>query len=916
MKKLGQKLSFLTKIMLVVGLLISNLSSLSVVFAYEAPADVVVSLDEEKLEISYTKQLSEEVKAVNVKVYENYTYSDGTSEEEVVNVYSLTAEQLLEAVAGTLELTYDSMFVSEDNTVNDFELFDGTYSAKVEMIDVTDYSEETVVETTETENTETEVQTTETENTETEVQTTETEETTETVLAVGTYEETMNHRSGLNIRLFDSTGAEITMVGDRYAVSAEKSNVTVVAQILSGGLNPNDVFEYNGEEYTASELIAKEFSSEKDFTGLLFGEYELPVEVKVLKQLPEAETENTETVEITETEVEVVAENTEEVVYNANVGILYESYELNAALLNVVAASEGYGESYMFYSDSKDGVLYLLSDFETTETAEETVVTKTMLDLYNMLNVALLEEDETVESKITYTLLKDDVNVLESYVPVTEEDSLEDYLATLTLDETVQVVLSNEGLTVTYRVVVVGDLNNDNVLTQEDVLELIDQVVGESEITDLEKSDLYAFDGEVNSLDALYLNQMVNSQTWDAMIVGEQVSLNASLEVKSNGEELSEENYLTSGDEFTVDYVLSLTDYEVNGLAGVFNYDETLFELVSVKVANEWLGNDGDGKFLYLGEESLTGPELEVTEPENEVETENTESEENVLLEESTEEETVTTVDYVVLTATFRALSATDEESNNVITLDEIELFNSTVEKAVYYVLDQDSVSTEAIEVTASEDNTLSYLEVAGVEIALENGVYEYEITVANDITVVDLKYILNNVAAKVTSTVYPEELAEGSNTVVVTVTSESGVSQEYTITVVREEAPEEETTTQVSNNNYYNDYEEEKDEEVVTTPEPEEDDDEVEEESNLSKIVIIILILLVIAGLVYLIFKDEDDAETKKANKEVNKLKKESLEPEVKTVNKTSNIKTNNKTNDNKNKNSKQDSKNKKKER
>ena len=61
MKKLGQKASFLTKILLVVGLLISNLSSLSVVFAYEVPADVVIGLTDDELNVSYTQELDEEV---------------------------------------------------------------------------------------------------------------------------------------------------------------------------------------------------------------------------------------------------------------------------------------------------------------------------------------------------------------------------------------------------------------------------------------------------------------------------------------------------------------------------------------------------------------------------------------------------------------------------------------------------------------------------------------------------------------------------------------------------------------------------------------------------------------------------------------------------------------------------------------
>ena len=76
MKKLGKKISFLTKILLVAGLLISNLSSLSIVFAYEVSDDLVITLNGNELEISYTEQVADEVKNVDVKVYEKYSYSD------------------------------------------------------------------------------------------------------------------------------------------------------------------------------------------------------------------------------------------------------------------------------------------------------------------------------------------------------------------------------------------------------------------------------------------------------------------------------------------------------------------------------------------------------------------------------------------------------------------------------------------------------------------------------------------------------------------------------------------------------------------------------------------------------------------------------------------------------------------------
>ena len=849
MKKLKQKASFLTKILLVVGLLISNLSSLSVVFAYEGEVaeDVVIELVDNILEINYTEELAEGVEAVEVRVYENYTYLNELPENEdgFSKVYSLTAEELEKASLGELELLHNSIFAHGESEKKNFELFDGTYSARVQIVDTTVYPEETVAETENLEN----------------------ESLNEVILAEGEFEKEFTYESGLNIKVFDSNDVEISLVDGKYPVAFDNATVKIVAQILSGGLNPDDTFVVEGEEFFARDLLTYEFSSEVDFTGMLFGNYEVPVSVKVEKSGFE-----------------------EEVLYNETLNVIYESYSKNAEVLNEVSSTLGYDEVYLFNINTKKGTLYVVPSFETVS-AEETVVTRTMLDLYT-----ILEEKYAADGIVSYTLLKNGINVLESF-DVDGEVTLEEYLSTITLDETVEIILSNEGLTITFNVLFVGDINNDTIVTEDDLLELIDQVVSQEEV-DLENSDLYGNDDEVNSLDVLYLNQVLKTNIWEVQIEEHKALLDARLDVKFNDIELTAENYLVSGNEFTVDYILSLRDYEVNGVAGAFNYDEELFELVSIEINNEWIGNHKDGKFLYLGNESLSIPELD---------------------EELEENEDEPFAEYIILTATFKALSATNEESDNVITLDEIELFNSTENGVSYYILDNDTITTDKIDVMASDDNTLAYLEVAGVEIELQEDVYEYEITVSNDVTLTALKYILSNIAANVTLTNVPEELAEGENEIVITVTSESGVSQEYTIKVFREELViEEETTTQVNYTNNYADDEGNQEEEIIVTDPVEEDDDDdddaTEEENNLSRIVIIILILLVIAGLVYLIFKDEEDEEVKKANKEVNKLKKENIEPEViknttnKPVNKPANKKTNSGKKNNNSKNNKKE--------
>ena len=799
MKKLGKNVSFLTKIMLVFGLLISNLSSLTVVFAYEATDAVQIAVVDEKLNIKYTDELAEEVEIVNLNVYENYTYLDNSSyfvdefaaengETGKVSNYSLTSEELL-ALEG-----YE---VESILSVIDF---DGLYEVKVEITDVNNE-----------------------------------------VIDSAIYSENIEHESGLTFKMFDEMDNEIVLMNGVYPVGLENSKVKVVAQILSGGLSPMDMFMYEEVGYTATELLEYTFSNEMDLNGRLFGEYVLPFEVKLLDA------------------------DSNEVVYSDELTLMYESYDLNTLELNTVVEELELTETYEFVGDSKDGVLFVLLNSDRAHT---------MLDLYNIVKLAV-SDSEIISYVLSNSELED---VLAAYDEETATVTLEEYLESIVLDDSSVLSLVNDGLTVTYKVVVTADMNGDNVLTNDDLLGLINQVVG-SEDKNVSKADLNK-DTKVDTLDVMYLNEVIKTGAWEVELSEIEATLESMLVV--------EDTDIISGDEFTVLYKVSLKEYAINGVSGLFKYDDTMLELVNIEANNEWLGNFNDGKFLYLGEESLTG---------------------KVVLDEN-DEEVFETEEYVLVTATFRALKS----GESVISLEETEYFDG-----VNYLLVEQEEITISVLVNASNNNSLKSLFVAGQEIELikdENGedVLEYEITVGNDVTMADVEAIVENVAASITSIVYPEELVEGENTITITVTSESGDVKVYTIIVNREAALEEETVIAPVNNNYYNDYDNEEDE-VVVTPAPEEeeeDDDETleDEESNVSRIIIIVLILLVIAGLVYLIFKDDEDEDAKKANKAVDRLRKEevdakveskvektvSMKPENKSVNKSNNSKNSNK--------------------
>ena len=310
---------------------------------------------------------------------------------------------------------------------------------------------------------------------------------------------------------------------------------------------------------------------------------------------------------------------------------------------------------------------------------------------------------------------------------------------------------------------------------------------------------------------------------------------------------------LYSGDTFTVDYVVTLKDFKINGISGLVNYDEELLRLSDISASKFTIGSNNEGKFTYVGD-AIGGKE-------------ETDDEGNV---EVTEEE------YVLLTLTFEALKAGEA----TITAEDAKFYD----ESVYYEADGEISMTVII--NESDNNELSSLSVAGQDIQLEEGKLEYEITVGNDVTSADVEALVANGSAKVTSIAAPEELAVGENIVTITVTAENGDEKVYTIKVTRE-APKEENTSNVApvsyqENNVTDDNNDDDDVSTLTTGTNDDDgknndsNDGEKSGNNVSRIIIIILILLAAAGLIYLIFKDDDDDETKKANKDIDKLKKE----------------------------------------
>lgn len=748
MKKIGKKLSYLTKVFLVLGLLFSNLSGLSVVFAYEDGDNFGIKVEDNKIVINYYEEL-EETDVINVMFEENYTYLDNTHEDVEDGVISIYGSD----VKDTSGFEIGSAMLNK-------VVFDGLYELKVSLYD----------------------------------------ETTDTDLGTVLYSDNIEHQAGLSVSVFDED-TKILPVDGVYYVDGD---VKVVSKVLAGGLSPNDTFKVDDTDYTAEELLNKEFESSRLFSGLLYGEYTDNVEILVLDN------------------------NDTEKVFNTEVNYMYGEYGYNADVLNTGLASLGLSDKYQFETDAKDGYMYVYPNGDKGYS---------VVELFDFMDLAV--RDSEIEYIISNDTSDDLFNSYIEYLEISDEVEdpldLDEYYADTVIDNSTVITIYNDGLVITFRCIILGDMNNDSVINDEDIQELVNQVVGTSE-ANLDNGDLYK-DDELNTLDVINLYQIYKNGTWELVLDTVETSLDVMLEVASDD--------IVSGDIFKVNYVLEIIDNSVNTIAGQFKYDEEVLELVDVSSELGWIGSVKNGKFLYIDDEGLTDEG-----------------------------------GYVLLTATFKALKSGTSE----LSVENPEFYNNNVQ----YILDND-IKTNVL-VNASSDNTLSSLTVAGNAISLVDGVMDYQVTVENETVSSVVEAITNNERASVSSIVAPEELTVGENKITITVVAENGDELIYTVTVIRKEAVKEENPT---NMNYQGDADtvvpDDSDDVVIKDIDDKDDDnkttvdDTEEEEGKLSRIIIIILILLVIAGLIYLIFKDDEDEDTKKTNKEINKMKKEDNFPEEK---------------------------------
>lgn len=439
-----------------------------------------------------------------------------------------------------------------------------------------------------------------------------------------------------------------------------------------------------------------------------------------------------------------------------------------------------------------------------------------------------------------------------------------------------------KGTEVTYTVVVLGDNTNDNNFNEDDMKPTMNDYLEGNKVLSM---DVIKEDNDEEGLltfeDIMRLNTELNPAT--------SVDVNINLGLVYGG--LPKEIYV--GDTFKLNVLVkseNASDY-INGINALVTTGNNL-KLTNVTYNSNLIGTFKDNNLVAAGkdlknEEVLLTLEFtaikegkdsitlsgSIAKNENIEEFENLTTEVNVIRKISSNnnlsslkasvgtfdiafDKDVTvytlTVPYdtesVILSGSLEDITSTvdglieykltdDKTTANIIVVAE----DGTIKVYTVYIIKEAKPENVATPVTYyySSNNYLKSLEIDGYEITFNKETNEYKITVKNDVTSLDIKAIPEDSRARVEIT-GNEKFKKGNNTVTITVTAEDGSTREYKITANKESEKKEALT-------------------------------EIEGNSNTAeKVVIIILIILVVLGLLYLIFKkDEQEVATVEIKKE-----------------------------------------------
>lgn len=577
------------------------------------------------------------------------------------------------------------------------------------------------------------------------------------------------------------------------------------------------------------------------------------------------ENENNESIEENENDEESIVENENLLLKNideqeSESDYLFDDSETNDSLLNDLYSYELYFQGGYLFAFAKG---YLGNDYVPT-----------ISEIVNGI----------VDTDITLS-----INNGEEELDLTNEE----VLASEVKNE-YQIIFTDKNETsVTYSVIVTADDNLDNEFNEEDVKLVIEDYLNEKNVLSMDViapidskeefgtitfEDVMIFNGALNGSqdDSDNVNLGLSfSRNEEEVFVGDKVEL--SVIVNSN----NEEDFIDGLDGNIISENLELTDVIFGeGVIGNFT-DDGRIVLVGSPISN---GNtvmtlvltateDGVGtvsldgsiaRYLNINEFDTISEEIEISRkvPANNNLASLNASVGNFDLEFDKDiTEYVLTVPYdtesVILSGSVEDVDSkvdglieytlTEDETVAVIIVTALDGTTKTYTVRIVKEEKKEEVKVATpIVYYYSSNNYLKSLEIDGYEIDFNRDVFEYNVTVNNRTTSLDIKALPEDYRSRVQIT-GNDEFIEGENIVTITVTAEDGSTRDYKIIVNKEKAKTSSTLTEI-------------------------DDDD--ESTTAEKVIIIVLIILVVLGLLYLIFKKDDEEIVVVKNEKENKSK------------------------------------------
>ncbi len=373
---------------------------------------------------------------------------------------------------------------------------------------------------------------------------------------------------------------------------------------------------------------------------------------------------------------------------------------------------------------------------------------------------------------------------------------------------------ANDETTYEYEIKVVGDLNDDGIVNNDDVNVIVDDILNDKDTSVI--NDING-DGICDILDVTNTLYSIDNKDWNPAYESD---VNLTSELSS-----VEEVYV--GDVLEVTYkIKGYVASKFKGISGILNYDKNLLELDSIFVSSDYGRLNDKGKFLYVVSED--SDEVVITIRFNVLSAGNTTISITDTLSSidgvKTSEETLDASRDITISEYGKG----GDDSSEVVEEKSTPTATTTANtSSTPLVLNNENYyysNIVATTISLSSDNYIKSLKIKNYKINFDKDTLEYSIEVGNKVNSLDLDIVLNDDKASY-DVIGNKDFKVGKNVVTIRVTAEDGSVRNYIINVNKKAA----TVSQKKTN-------------------------------NTSKIVIITLIGLIIAGLIYVIFKDDEE--------------------------------------------------------